>query len=161
MPRTGLIVLAACVVLAAASPRSGAQQAANPQKAQPTYVGSLACQSCHPQEYARFKKNSKMSRAYAHVLLMKKGLTEKEYRGCLKCHTTGFGKPGGFVSWKKTPRLAQVGCEACHGPGSIHVASSDPKDIRKVVSVNDCQVCHNNDRVGAFRCSPMLYGGAH
>ncbi len=161
MPRTGFIILAACVVLAAASPRGETQQAANPQKAQPTYVGSQACQSCHPQEYARFKKYSKMSRAYTHVLVMKKGLTENEYQGCLKCHTTGFGKPGGFVSQKKTPRLAQVGCEACHGPGSIHVASSDPKDIRKVVSVKNCQVCHTNGRAGAFRYSPMLYGGAH
>lgn len=160
MPRPGLIVLAACVVLAVAIPRGRAQQA-NPQKVSPTCVGSRACQSCHPQEYARFKKYSKMSRAYTHVLLMKKGLTEKEYLGCLKCHTTGFGKPGGFVSQEKTPLLAEVGCEACHGPGSIHIESSNPKDIRKVASVQQCQLCHTGRQVGGFRFSPMIYGGAH
>ena len=51
--------------------------------------------------------------------------------------------------------------EACHGPGSAHVESSDPKDIKNNVSEKDCTVCHNPDRVEAFRFKPLIYGGAH
>jgi DnaJ-class molecular chaperone len=102
-----------------------------------------------------------MARSYSDVLVMKRGLTEEEYRKCLECHTTGFGKPGGFSSVQQTPLLKEVGCEACHGPGSIHVQSSDPKDIKKVVSETDCQACHDSERIKAFRFRPMLYGGAH
>lgn len=160
MPRPGLIILAACVVLAAAMPR-GRAEPVKPRKAQATYVGSQVCAGCHPGIYTRFKKESKMARSYAHVMLMRKGLTEKEFHSCLKCHTTGFGKPGGFVSEKITPQLAEVGCEACHGPGSLHAASSDPKDIRKVVSEKVCAACHNSELLGAFGFSPMIHGGAH
>ena len=39
---------------------------------------------------------------------------------CLRCHTTGFGRPGGFISLEKTPDMINVQCEMCHGPGSIY-----------------------------------------
>lgn len=39
---------------------------------------------------------------------------------CLKCHVTGYGKPGGFISLEQTPGMANVQCEMCHGPGSIY-----------------------------------------
>ena len=159
MSRFSFIVLAACSVLVAAAPCSHAQEAKTTVQA--TYVGSQKCRGCHGTEYARFQKYSRMARSYSDVLVMKRGLTEEEYRKCLECHTTGFGKPGGFSSVQQTPLLKEVGCEACHGPGSIHVQSSDPKDIKKVVSETDCQACHDSERIKAFRFRPMLYGGAH
>ncbi|NVO12422.1 MAG: cytochrome C554 [Rhodoplanes sp.] len=40
---------------------------------------------------------------------------------CLGCHTTGFGKPGGYSAATPAVELknfAVVGCETCHGAGS-------------------------------------------
>jgi predicted CXXCH cytochrome family protein len=43
---------------------------------------------------------------------------------CLECHTTGFQKDfdPDATTWSSTWKEAGVGCEACHGPGSRHVA---------------------------------------
>jgi len=130
-------------------------------EAQKTYLGSDACRSCHELEYSRFKAHAKKAHSYEHIVVMKKGLTDSEFRGCLECHTTGYGKPGGFSSEKETPHLKEAGCEVCHGPGSRHVESSDPKDIKGKLTVKDCEICHNSERVEAFNYKPLIYGGAH
>jgi hypothetical protein len=159
MPRSTLMSLVACTLLVVAIPWGQAGQA-KPEM-QKTYVGSEKCQSCHEKEYDRFMKSSRKTQSYKHVVLMREGLTAEEYRKCLECHTTGFGKPGGFTSEKETPLLKEVGCEACHGPGSLHVESSDRNDIKNNVSEKDCTICHNPERVEAFRFKPLIYGGAH
>ena len=47
------------------------------------------------------------------------------------------------------------GCEACHGPGSLHVDSNDPADIMNpatddvVTASQTCLSCHRNDHPGA------------
>jgi len=159
MPRSVLISLVALAVLVVAITWGQAGQA-KPEM-QKTYVGSEKCRSCHEEVYDRFSKYSRKTQSYNHVVLMRHGLTDAEYRKCLECHTTGFGKPGGFSSEKETPLLKEVGCEACHGPGSLHVESSDRKDIKNNLSEKDCTVCHNQERVEAFRFKPLIYGGAH
>ncbi|SPF38212.1 Cytochrome c family protein [Syntrophobacter sp. SbD1] len=159
MSRSVLMSLVACAVLVA--PIAWGQAGQAKSETQKTYVGSEKCQSCHEKEYDRFRKYSRKTQSFDHIALMKKGLTEEEYRNCMECHTTGFGKPGGFSSEKETPLLKEVGCEACHGPGSLHVESSDRKDIKNDVSEQDCAVCHNKERVEAFRFKPLIYGGAH
>ena len=125
------------------------------------YVGSKACSSCHEEEYESFIKNSKKAHSFASVKKMQKGLTPTELRECFRCHTTGYGKPGGFVSEKATPDLKNLGCEACHGPGSVHVESEDASDIIGQVDKESCGSCHNSERVNAFRYKPILYSGAH
>jgi hypothetical protein len=63
---------------------------------------------------------------------------------CLRCHTTGFGRPGGFPEKglpAHHPDLAAVGCESCHGPGGDHVAEGAAK-IGSIVSLGDkCDSC--------------------
>ena len=88
-------------------------------------------------------------------------LTPEELKGCYGCHTTGYGKPGGFCSEQETPELKNNGCEVCHGPGSLHAASEDPEDLNTTIDVEDCMTCHNSERVAAFNFKPLLYGGAH
>ncbi len=126
-----------------------------------SYVGSAACESCHEKEYKSFEQNSKKARSYSSVLLMKKGLTKAEFEGCLKCHTAGFGEPGGFRSEAVTPQLKNAGCESCHGPGSLHVETGESRDIKGKLTLADCEKCHSAERVDAFKFKPMIYGGAH
>jgi len=125
------------------------------------YVGTSACKSCHAKEYESFVNNSKKYHSFQAVSKRSKDLTKEELRKCYECHTTGYGKPGGFRSESETPDLKYVGCEACHGPGSEHVAAGDPKAIKRNLTVKDCDGCHSKDRVAAFNYRPLIYGGAH
>ncbi len=126
-----------------------------------TYVGMEACKGCHEKQYARFTTHSRMSSSFSGISRMKKGLTGEEVKRCYECHTTGYGKPGGFTSETETPGLKNLGCEACHGPGSGHVSSGNPKEIKRRLDTPDCDACHAKERVAAFNYRPLLYGGAH
>ncbi len=126
-----------------------------------TYVGSDVCKKCHEKEYNSFMKYAKKSKSYESIERVKKGLTEEEIKGCYFCHTTGYGKPSGFISVEKTPHLKNAGCEVCHGPGGLHIKSRIPSDIKRRMTMEDCEVCHTSERVRAFRYKPMIHGGAH
>jgi peroxiredoxin len=122
------------------------------------FVGSAACQSCHASEYASWEKGP-----HAHAI---GSLEQKKKTGedaCLKCHVTGFGRPGGFPrggTVAANAGLASVGCEDCHGPGSEHVAEGAPKR-GTIVSLGDkckscailqvCGTCHDDANDPGFR----------
>ena len=125
------------------------------------YIGSETCKNCHEKEYDSFTKYAKKSRSYESIERVKKGLTEEEIRGCYVCHTTGYGKPGGFTSPEQTPYLKNAGCEVCHGPGELHAKTKNPKYIKRHLTMKDCETCHISERVKAFRYKPLIHGGAH
>ncbi len=125
------------------------------------YVGSQVCAGCHQAQYQSYMQNSKKAHSSKSLRLMAKGLTQEEQATCFACHTTGYGRPGGFTGFEATPHLADAGCEVCHGPGSIHADSGDPASIKGKLSLADCQGCHNASRVRAFNFKPLLFGGAH
>lgn len=92
------------------------------------YVGAKKCKACHIKQYKSWKKTT-MAQSFENLkpgvkaeAKKKAGVDpDKDYTadaGCLKCHTTGYGEPGGFTSIEETPKLAGVQCESCHGPGS-------------------------------------------
>ena len=91
------------------------------------YVGAKKCKACHSKQYKAWKKTS-MANSFENLKSgikaeekKKAGLDpDKDYttdKNCLRCHTTGYGKPGGFKSLEETPKLINVQCEGCHGPG--------------------------------------------
>jgi len=126
-----------------------------------TYVGAEICKGCHEKEHKNFTSHSKMGTSFNSIDLMKKGLTGEEIKKCYECHTTGYGKPGGFKSEAETPGLKNLGCESCHGPGSSHASSGNPKEIKRKLDINDCDACHDKNRIAAFNYKPLLFGGAH
>ncbi len=110
------------------------------------YVGNTKCRLCHRKFFIGRKKDP-------HDYAMKRleaGQYEDNPR-CLICHATGYGMPTGFVNRERTPRLANVQCEGCHGPGNVHIklakqkkpaggflAGEDRPDRLKKM----CQSCH-------------------
>lgn len=119
LPRTagGGFLAVVCVILSAVlttvePKQSTAQQA--PVTAEKTYVGTTKCAACHFPKYKMWLKDG---HAKSFEILPEK---YKQDAGCLKCHTTGHGKPSGYKD-ASTAHLAGTTCEACHGPGSAHV----------------------------------------
>jgi peroxiredoxin len=121
------------------------------------YVGSDMCRSCHEAEFAAWLASP---HAQARKSLEREQAAEKAE--CLPCHTTGFGLPGGFEASQAAvppPDLARVGCESCHGPGSLHVPEN-AKRFGTTLSLGDkcdscvilqiCGSCHDEDRDPGF-----------
>ena len=128
---------------------------------QPNYVGSDGCKECHADEYRTFKQFNKKAHSFQSITRLRKFLEEADVRKCFECHTTGYGKESGFRSQQETPQLQDAGCEVCHGPGSIHAETGDPKDIKGKLTAKDCESCHNAERESSFKFKPLVYGGAH
>ena len=115
---------------------------------------SKSCQVCHPQEYTIWEKSL---HAAAFTELKKKN--KDKTADCLRCHTVSFGKPNGFVSEKKTPMLAAVQCESCHGIGSIHV-NAPPNQKRTTIERSrgaaTCLICHDRDNDPNFNYAKAM-----
>ncbi len=139
---------------------------ASPGPIQSQYVGTSRCRVCHLQQ-AKSWQETKMAKAFE---LLKPGVAAeakqahkldpaKDYTKdatCLACHTTGYGKPGGFVSFEETPNLVGIQCEVCHGPGREYLKPGkmtlQNKEYKRadlvaagmvVPSEATCKTCHN------------------
>ena len=145
----------------------------NNAEAEAKYIGAKKCKACHMKQYKSWAKTN-MAKSFDNLKpgvkaeeKKKVGLeADKDYThdaDCLKCHTTGYGKAGGFVSIEETPKLAGVQCEGCHGPGSEYKAvmkknkkawkktgytSEELKAIGLTIPSEEetgCMVCHGGD----------------
>ena len=76
-------------------------------------------QTSHAKAFESLKPNVKAAAKQKGKLDPAKDYTADA--ACVGCHTTGFGKPGGYSAATPAPELknfAVVGCESCHGAGS-------------------------------------------
>lgn len=120
------LALLVCLVSMAAALTTGRPRpvsAAPPKDA--TYIGVKKCKTCHFKDYRRWKK---MKHAGSWKVMEEKDRTRPK---CYRCHVTGYGKPGGYVSEEKTPHLTGVQCESCHGPGSAHVEAAKEAESKE------------------------------
>jgi hypothetical protein len=120
-------------------------------KGDASYVGIDACESCHDDPYAVWKKTDH-AKAY-------KTLSDqfKEFNlDCVSCHVTGYDKPGGSTV-TAVDSLKDVQCEVCHGPGSIHVkaAGKTPMPVAKPKE-DVCLTCHHPPHVHEFDAKAKL-----
>jgi hypothetical protein len=135
--------------------------------AEHAYVGVKKCKACHLNEFKSWSE-TRMAKSFE---LLKPGVAAaaktkakldpaKDYTkdaSCLPCHTTGYGKPGGFVDFATTPDLAGVQCEMCHGPGGTYTQkehmSLQNKEYKRAelvkvglvgpITKDTCVSCHN------------------
>lgn len=107
------------------------------------YAGSQRCAECHEPIFNTVKLTLHAS-AFTNALFEADG--GQTNSSCLACHTVGFDLKTGFVSQKKTPHLAGVQCENCHGPAANHAANPDNPAARPRAEVASqvCGGCHND-----------------
>ena len=113
------------------------------EKEKAVFVGMDKCKECHPGHV-----DSYLSWKYAknfRVIQMRK---KDHDPGCLPCHTTGYGKSGGFVSVEKTPRMVNKQCESCHGPASLHLKAPTRLEHQETLNIpkNICTSCHSGHK---------------
>ncbi len=109
-----------------------------PARGEAAYVGNEACRSCHPDPFAVYDKTGH-ARAYATLESV-----QKQYRlDCVACHVIGFQQSGGVCRVDQVEDRKNVGCENCHGPGSIHVLDGTEKSVlRPRPGPSVCVGCH-------------------
>ena len=134
-----------------------------------SYVGVKKCKPCHLKQFKSWAE-TKMAKSFD---LLKPGerAEQKTAAGldpakdyttdaeCVRCHSTGYGQPGGFVDFASTPQLAGVTCEMCHGAGGTYTKpahmSLKNKEYKKAdlvavglvgeITLEVCSGCHNTE----------------
>lgn len=115
-----------------------------PKSSDRKYVGAPACAVCHKNAY-RIWILSDHAKSLEHLKIDH----QENNPECLKCHTTGLGKPYGFVSQAETPELVEVQCEACHGPMDGH-----PRRKTEMQNpLETCITCHTEEDSPNFNSS--------
>jgi len=132
-------------------PRAAADQAA--------YVGNEACRACHEDAFPVWE-GSKHARAYQTLV----DVGRQYDLSCVGCHVIGYDKPGGVCRVDKVEGRKGVGCESCHGPGSIHSDGPGEPNILAKPDKADCIRCHNPENSSHFEFStylPQILGPGH
>ena len=136
------------------------------------FVGTDACKNCHEESYRVWKKSP---HSHAFATLQNAKPPRNFDPECISCHVVGwnptkfFPYQSGYLSEKETPKLINVGCENCHGPGQLHVwaenhgtkaqqvASRKAVGITKEEAANpnspkqNCWSCHDLDNSPEFK----------
>ncbi|MCZ6691204.1 MAG: multiheme c-type cytochrome [Planctomycetota bacterium] len=68
---------------------------------------------------------------------------------CVVCHVTGFTYVSGFSNAKATRHLGVIGCENCHGVGSLH-RDNPASGFGWAGGEKACVGCHNPDNSPNF-----------
>ena len=109
-----------------------------------TYTGTDSCIACHKTAAAIWATS-----AHAHAFTALVDHKADADPRCIACHTVGFGDPSGYRREFGQDKLVNVGCESCHGPGSLHVrekqGDTSVNFTFRPLDAGDCIKCHNGE----------------
>ncbi|MCB1218218.1 hypothetical protein KDL44_12560 [bacterium] len=114
------------------------------------FVGEQSCMSCHADES---ESHAGSRHATSMDTLQRQRASTNSL--CLPCHSTGYGKPTGHRMEITDSHIEGVSCEACHGPGELHVQLvqgdqlTGPMEGLNELGLTDiseqtCTSCHND-----------------
>ena len=112
------------------------------------YTGSESCSSpdCHLFQWVVWNENQ-----HSHAYATLEEVGSQYDPECILCHVVGYDYESGFVSAEKTPKLENVGCEYCHGPGSAHNKSPYENKMTPIPDkIKLCEQCHTPEHSGDF-----------
>ena len=116
------------------------------------FAGANSCKDCHEAEYEVWSTS-----AHRHAIESLKKTSDHFNPECLRCHVTGYGEGDrGFVNFVRTPELADVQCEACHGFSLKHsqrpqVFFTGPNpNTQRPVRERFCLRCHTQENSPNF-----------
>jgi hypothetical protein len=129
-----------------------------PDSGGPVFLGSAACRSCHAAAFDRWRATGH-ARDFSGLLA-----GDRRLSACLRCHVTGYGERLGYRAGGEGQDLANVGCEACHGPGADHGRSAHPELVPTLTGgecppceINRiCRLCHTPERSPGFDLEQAL-----
>jgi hypothetical protein len=139
--------------------RTHGQDCPAPEKGQAAFVGSAACADCHAEAFPQWE-SSKHHEAWETLEKVGKQL----HLNCTGCHVTGWERPGGVCRLDKVAGRESVGCESCHGPGSLHAESPSTDNITRTPGQDVCVTCHNRENSPHFDFAtylPKVLGPGH
>ena len=113
------------------------------------FAGSARCLPCHADAAKAWKAS-----VHAHALRTLEADGHGRDPECVPCHVVGESSQGAeptmaFLSRARTPRLADVGCESCHGAGAAHAASPWRARLPKTGPAA-CKPCHTLENSPGF-----------
>lgn len=121
-----------------------------------SYVGTNSCKMCHKLQFDSWSK-TKHANAWAALKPEEQAKPE-----CAECHIVGKTKTDSLI--------VDVGCEACHGPGSGYKGMKVMKDKALSAAAGllpiteaTCVRCHNarSPQFKAFDYAKALAAGIH
>jgi hypothetical protein len=126
------------------------------------YIGASKCKMCHikpatGEQYNVWAKGphakamKTLASDEAKKIAAEKGISDPTTDlACTKCHSTVAGVDKSLIATAKVDE--GVGCESCHGPGSMYKGASVMKNrdlaLTKGMIIPDealCKTCHNSE----------------
>lgn len=129
-----------------------------PGAGQAAFIGSAVCAACHPEAMKVWQQTK---HPHAYEVLAQEG--KQFHLDCIGCHVTGWQQPSGVCRVDHTDGRAEVSCESCHGPGSLHLGQPT-KDTVKRGSKEVCVGCHDHENSPHFDFEtwlPRIRGPGH
>ncbi|ADO74112.1 multiheme c-type cytochrome [Stigmatella aurantiaca] len=130
-----------------------------PKKGEAAFVGNASCQECHAEAFPVWEK-SKHHHAWKTLV----DVGKQFHLNCVSCHVTGYEQPGGVCRLDKVAGREDVGCESCHGPGSLHAEDPTPQNVVAKPGRDLCVTCHNPENSPHFDFAtylPKVLGPGH